>query len=430
MDSMDRFNETTLPNIEKIYSDLQLKHISEDDYKHANKVWDVFETKTLGDYHDLYVQADTAQLSDVFESFRSLCLKEHQLDPAYFVSTPSSAYDSMLKITKAKIELYTDINMVLMTEKGIPGGLTQVIKKHGIANNKYLPCCDNTKKSVYLQQLDADNLYGYAMCKKLLLNEYKWGNIEDFDSDFIKNYDDNRDKGYLLQEHEEYPKELHSAHKDLPFLPEKRHKECKEFKYKVTKEIEKAHRKEYKTFNSTHEPENNLIATIQDKNKYIVNISTLKLALNHGLRLKKVHRVIEYNQSDWSKPYIDKNTALRKLAKNDFEKDFFKLMNNSAFGKMIENVRKRREIKLIVTEEQRKKLVSLPNYASCTAFSDHLMAVEMRKTHVLIDKPILVGQTILDKSKELMYKFHYEYLQAKYNDKIKLLYIWTQIVSY
>ena len=139
-----------------------------------------------------------------------------------------------------------------------------------------------------------------------------------------------------------------------------------------------------------------LIATIQDKSKYDVCISTLKQALNHGLKLWKVHKVIEFNQSAWLKTYIDKNTALRKLAKNDFEKDFFKLMNNSVFGKMIENVRKRKDIKLIVTEEHRKKLVAEPNYASCTTFSDHLMSFEMRKTCVLMDKPITVGQAILD----------------------------------
>ena len=116
---------------------------------------------------------------------------------------------------------------------------------------------------------------------------------------------------------------------------------------------------------------------------------------------------------------------LRKGAKNDFEKDFFKLMNNSVFGKMIENVRKRHDIKSIVTEERRKKLVSEPNYASCTTFLDHLMAIEMRKTRVLMDKPILVGQAILDKSKELMYEFWYEYLKPKYKDKLKLLYMDT-----
>ena len=137
MDSTDRFDETTLPNIDKFYNKLQLKDISEKDYKHAKKVWNIFEIKTLGEYHDLYVQADTAQLSDVFESFRSFCLKEYQLDPAYFVSTPSLASEAMLKITKAKIEL---------------GGLTQVIKKHSIANNKYLPCYDSSKK-VYIYSI-------------------------------------------------------------------------------------------------------------------------------------------------------------------------------------------------------------------------------------------------------------------------------------
>ena len=149
----------------------------------------------------------------------------------------------------------------------------------------------------------------------------------------------------------------------------------------------------------------------------------MKQALNHGLKLQKVHRVIEFNQSTWLKPYIDKNTALRKLAKNEFEKDFFKLMNNSVFGTMIESVRKWGDIKLIVTEERRKKLVSEPNYASCTTFSDHLMAVEMRKTRVFMVLPIIVGQAILDKRKELMYEFYYDYLQPKYKDKLKLLYI-------
>ena len=255
-----------------------------------------------------------------------------------------------------------------MTEKGIRGGLTQVVKKHGIANNKYLPTYDNTKKSVFLLYLYANNLYGYAMIKTLPLNGYKWADKTIFTDDFIKNYDDKGDKGYLFEVDVEYPKELLSVHRDLPFLPERRFKLDKEFEHKVTEEIEQVHRKVYKAFNITHEPENKLIATVQDKNKYVVSISTLKQALKHCLKLQEVHRVIEYNQSNWLKPYIDKNTTLRKGARNEFEKEFFKLMNNSVFGKMIENVRKRRDIKLIVTEQRRKKLVSEPNYAWCTRF--------------------------------------------------------------
>ena len=159
-----------------------------------------------------------------------------------------------------------------MTEKGIRSGLTQVVKKHAIANNKYLPTYDKSKKNVFSQYLDANNLYGYAMSP---LNGYKWEDVSIFTDDFIKNYDDKGDKGYLLEVDVEYPKELLSAHKDLPFFPERRFKLHKEFEHKVSKEIEKAHKKVYKTFNVTHEPKNKLIATVQDKNKYVVSISTL-----------------------------------------------------------------------------------------------------------------------------------------------------------
>ena len=223
----------------------------------------------------------------------------------------------------------------------------------------------------------------------------------------------------------EYPNELRGAHEDLPFLPERRPRRSKQHSEYEFDEINKEHRKVYKTFNIRGEPDSKLIATVQDKNKYLVHISTLKQALNHGLWLKKTYRVIEFNQSSWLKPFIELNTKLRTVAKNDFEKNFFKLMNNCVFGKMIENVGKRREIKLIVTEERRKKLVSEPNYVSCTPFPDHLMAIEMRKTCIYMNKPILVGQSILDKSKELMYKFYYVYLKPKYKQKLRLLYMDT-----
>ena len=161
--------------------------------------------------------------------------------------------------------------------------------------------------------------------------------------DFIKKYDEDSNTGYFLEVDIDYPTELFNFHKDLVFLTEQ-------------KKIEKVEK---------------LICSIEDKEKYVIHIRALKQALNHGLKLKKVHRVIKFKQKAWLKPYIDMNTKLRKEAKNEFEKDFFKLMNNSVFGKTMENVRNHRDIKLITTDKRRKRLVSEPNYHSHKNFSQH-----------------------------------------------------------
>ena len=155
--------------------------------------------------------------------------------------------------------------MVLMTKKGIRGGLTQVIRKHGIANNKYLSDYGSSKKSTYLQYLDANNLHCYGMTKKLPLNGYKWADTAIFTDEFIKNYSDIGDKGYLLEVDAAYPKELHIVQRYLPFLQDKMSKRHKEYEYKMSNLVKKAYKKVYKTFNITHDPENKLIATVQNK---------------------------------------------------------------------------------------------------------------------------------------------------------------------
>ena len=121
------------------------------------------------------------------------------------------------------------------------------------------------------------------------------------------------------------------------------------------------------------------VCAIEDVKEYVIHISALKQALNHGLKLTKVHRVIRFNQQAWLKPYIDMNTTLRKEAKNEFQKNFFKLMNNSVFGKTMENVRKHRDIRLVTSEKRSLKLVSEPNYHISKHFSENLIAIEMKK---------------------------------------------------
>ena len=155
------------------------------------------------------------------------------------------------------------------------------------------------------------------------------------------------------------------------------------------------------------------MCNLYNKKKHVVHIRSLKQALNHGLILKKVHRIIEFNQKAWLKPYVDMNTELRKTVKNDFEKDFFKLMNNAVFGKTMENVRKHRDIKLVTTDTRRSKLVSEPNYHTIDCISENLSIIEMKRTKVKMNKPIYLGLSILEISKILMYEFWYDYMKPK-----------------
>ena len=168
-----------------------------------------------------------------------------------------------------------------------------------------------------------------------------------------------------------------------------------------------------------------LVCNLRNKEKYVVHIRSLKQALNHELKLKKVHRIIEFNQEVWLKTYIDMNTELRKIAKNDFEKDFFKLMNNAVLGKTMENVRKHRDIKLVTTVKNKSKLVPEPNYHTMNYISENLSIIEMKKTKIKMNKPIYLGLSILEISKILMYEFWYDYMEPKYDDNVKLCYMDT-----
>ena len=196
-----------------------------------------------------------------------------------------------------------------MVEEGIRGGICHSIHRCTKANNKYMKNYDKNKESSYIQYLDANNLYGWAMSQKLPVNGFNgFKNTSKIDEEFIKNYDEDSDKGYILEVGIKYPRKLHDLHSDLPFLPKRM-------------EIDKCKK---------------LVCNLRNKKKYVVHIRSLKQLLNHGLKLKKVHRITEFNQEAWLKNYTDMNTELRKVAKSDFEKDFFKLMNNAVFGKTMD----------------------------------------------------------------------------------------------
>ena len=173
-----------------------------------------------------------------------------------------------------------------------------------------------------------------------------------------------------------------------------------------------------------------LISSFLPKKKYVVHYRNLQQYLEMGLVLKKVHRGIQFYQSTWMKPYIKKNIKLRKEAKNDFEKDFFKLMNNAVFGKTIENIRKRQNVELVDNRKKALKFSTKPNFDRVTIFDEHLIAVHMKKTEVYFNKPIFVGQAILDISKTHMFDFHYNFIKDKYGDKAELLMTDTDSLVY
>ena len=309
-------------------------------------------------------------LADVFEYFRN---------PAHFVSLPGLAWQACLKKSNVELELITDYEMLLMIEDGIRGGICHPIQRYAKANNKYMNNYNKNKESSYIQQLDANNLYDMAMSEKLPIKGFKWMvDIPGIDENFVESYNKNSGKGYVLKIDVDYTRELQKLHCDLPLLPEKM------------------------VVNNTKK----LICNLQDKKDYVVHINVLKQALDHGLKLIKVHQVIDqFDQETWLNEYINFNIELRKKATNDFEKDVFMLMNNAVFGKTMEKVRKHRDIKFVKTDKKRNKLVSEPNVHTMKLIDDNLAIIEMKKVKVKMNKPIYLGLSILDISKVTMYEF-------------------------
>lgn len=411
IDSFEKFKEASLPQIEKFYSSLNNSSVSENDYKHAQNVWNKFSCRNLGDYHDLYLKTDVFLLADIFENFRNVCYKHYGLDPCWYYTAPGLAWDAMLKSTSVELELITDPDMYLFIEKGIRGGIVQSVKKYAKANNKYLPKYDTSKPSNYIMYLDANNLYGWAMMQPLPYRDFKWDKTFESLQDqkfkdeivlkYIKDLNSNG-KGCFLEVDLEYSKELHNLHNDFPFCPE-------------TMKIGKVTK---------------LACTLFDKEKYVLHYKSLEQVLKHRLKIKKIHRILTFDESPWLKPYIELNTNLRTKAKNEFEKDFFKLMNNSVFGKTMENVRNRCDVKLVNNNTKLTKLTAKPTFKYEKKINPYLSVVEMLRTNVKLDKPIYVGATILDISKTLMYEFHYNIMKKRYGNRVVLLYQDTDSLIY
>ena len=419
MDSFEKFEDDKLPKKEDFFSIMNNEHITDEEYQHAQNVWDEFGLSSMGGYHDLYLKSDILLLADVFENFRKTCQQYYELDPAHYFTTPGLSWDAMLKTTETKLELMSDVDMFQFIEKGMRGGISYIANRYGKANNKYMKNYNPEEVSKHIMYLDANNLYGWAMSQHLPTGGFKWLMEEEVN---LFKYNDESEKGLILEVDLEYPEELHDLHNDYPLASEK---------IKVSEGMLSPYCREIaEKFGVKIGLVEKLVPTLFNKERYVLHYRNLQLYMSLGLKLTKIHRALEFNQSPWLKPYIDFNTQKRAKAKNSFEKDFFKLMNNSVFGKTMENLRKRQDVKLVTDEEQLLKWSSKPSFISYKIFNENLVAVHKTKTTLTLNRPAYVGMCILDLSKTLMYDFHYNYIKSKYGDKARLLFTDTDSLMY
>ena len=411
-----KFNDKQLQSKEQLYSRLTEEDITNDDYNKAKQIWKHLGIKSMGEYHDLYLKTDVLLLTDVFENFRDMCLSFFGLDPDYYYTLPNVAFDAMLKLTGIEIDLVYNQEMYEMIEAGLRGGMTQTTCKKVEANNKYMGGdYDKKKGSSYINYLDANNLYGLSMIQKLPYRNLQWD--DKITEEDINNFDNGR-TGYILEVDLEYPKELHDLHNDYPLAPEVMNVKA----YMLSeKQVEI-----YKLIHGSKEPKDEktkqLILNLNDKNKYVVHIRTLKFYLKHGLKLKKIHRAIKFEQQEILKPYIAFNAEKRKNARNDFEKDIFKLLNNAVFGKTMEDQRKHLDFERVSDERRFMKCVNNPSFKHSHIINENLVGVEKQKPKLKLDKPIFIGMSIPDLSKRHMCRFYYDVMKPKYGVNIRMVY--------
>ncbi|KAJ8915891.1 hypothetical protein NQ315_015504 [Exocentrus adspersus] len=445
IDSYEKLEETVeLPPREQFYSSLTETAISEEDYAHAVNVWNAFKCYTLAEYSDIYLKTDVLLLADVFEAFRKVCQDTYQLNPCQFYTLPGLSWAAMMKYTKVKLELLTDIDMLHFIRRSIRSGVAGCIQRHATANNPYIPAREllnedfahltyNPEEDMrYLLYVDANNLYGSAMSQYLPHLNFKWLSPEEISNfDIMQQCNDhNSGVGYILEVDIAYGQELQDAHDELPFCPEN-----------ITPPIEG--KRQVK-----------LIPNLFNKKKYVLHYRNLYQAIQHCLKVDKIDRILTLgpftkshtilirclgcdgnkelycvepalNQSNWLQPYIDLNTKKRQAAKTHLKKTCISFL----LMLFLENAW--RPWKNYKRSRGAKSLIASPHFHSLSIFNENFVAIQSHQPRVYFNKPVYIGFSVLDISKTTMYSFHYDYIKKLYgNDNAKFLYTDTDSLIY
>lgn len=417
------FKETSLPPIECFHSKLRDSNISHEDYLKAVNVWNVTECKTFQDYHNLYLVVDVLLLSDVFENFRTLCFKQDGLDPVNYVSLPGYCIDSAFLFCPHKWESHdthfpfcvdlfdnTQADMYTFIEDSIRGGVSMTPGRYSKANHKYLSDFDPKLPSNYIFYLDANNLYGYAMNQYLPFGEYSWIVPEKVD---LMHIEQNSPIGFIFEVDGYFPEDKHDYLTDLPPAP---------VKQIVTEDMLSPTSVSMNLrYNNIHDGRTEkLLCTLEPRKHYKCYYATLQLYCQLGFVITKVHRVLRFHQSPWLSCYINFNTTQRAKSTNDFEKDFFKLKNNSVYGKFIQNNRKFRSVKPI--DPNADKITWSPHLLDRRIINNDFVLGQFYTGRIELNSPVAIGSVILDHSKYLMYYFYYQVMKQQYRSSLRLLF--------
>ena len=401
LQSLDVLLEQSLPPRSAFHNSLSDSTISQESYDDACNVYSANNCASLGEYVKLYLLVDVILLAEIFQHFRKLCYKVYSLDPSHFISLPQLALDAALLKTKINLELLVDIDQILFVRDGIRGGLCMISNRYAKANNSLMgEYYDRNKEDKYLGYFDVTNLYGFAMLQPLPVANFAWCKENEFENimKIIMDVDPfEADIGFILQVDIDYPEELHDCHNDLPLAPEKLY---------VTEDQLSSFVKENQV--GARPKTKKLLTHFYKRDYYIVHHAALKYYVSEGLIVTQVHKIMKFTQKRWLADYIMMNTKLRSLCNSSFEKDMYKLFNNSIYGKALENIWNRKEVNICWDASQLLRYANRPWFRSFKIVDSDLSLFVMKKKRVFVNKPLYMGFSILEISKVMFYRNYYD----------------------
>ena len=399
--SYDTLEEKELPPREKFYSKLRDEMPSEEEYEQAVKTFRAFGCRNIGDYAKLYCHLDTLLLAEVMSEFMDEAMEDFGLDASNYISLPQLSFDGMFKKFNLSLDTIPDPDMILLFESGIRGGVSYVSTRR----------VDVKEDGGILQYFDFSNLYGWAQMEKLPARNYRWLSSDEIEKLDIPSLPEFGNKGYALEVDLEYPENIRHKHRHMPMAPDHSFIFWQDLSDYSKECLSATTGKKNTAYRSQK-----LCGNFHPKRKYFIHYRNLKLYLKHGLKLTKIHRVVEFEQEAFSRNYIKFTAHKRKTSKTAFKKRAAKLYANANFGKWIQNVRKYVDVKIVSKQTLVAKYMGQPGFIDFRVLNDDLIAVFMRKKKVVMDRKFSVGFTILELSKLKMYDCFYEMILPRLGD--------------